>query len=68
MSINSEKNVALIITTLGTFLTPYMSSAVNIALPAIGNEFQIGAVSLSWIATAYLLAAAVFLVPLRPPG
>jgi MFS family permease len=40
-----------------------MSSAVNIALPAIGNEFQIGAVSLSWIATAYLLAAAVFLVP-----
>ncbi len=63
MSANSEKNVALIITTLGAFLTPYMSSAVNIALPAIGNEFQIGAVSLSWIATAYLLAAAVFLVP-----
>ena len=63
MSTNSEKNVALIITTLGAFLTPYMSSAVNIALPAIGNEFQIGAVSLSWIATAYLLAAAVFLVP-----
>jgi MFS family permease len=63
LSTNSEKNVALIITTLGAFLTPYMSSAVNIALPAIGNEFQIGAVSLSWIATAYLLAAAVFLVP-----
>ncbi len=63
MSTNSEKNVALIITTLGAFLTPYMSSAVNIALPAIGSEFQMGVVSLSWIATAYLLAAAVFLVP-----
>jgi EmrB/QacA subfamily drug resistance transporter len=63
LSTNSEKNVALIITTLGAFLTPYMSSAVNIALPAIGSEFQMGVVSLSWIATAYLLAAAVFLVP-----
>lgn len=58
-----SKNVALFITTLGAFLTPYMSSAVNIALPAIGNEFKMNAVSLTWIATAFLLAAAIFLVP-----
>ncbi len=57
------KNVALFITTLGAFLTPYMSSAVNLALPAIGTEFGLSAVTLTWIATAYLLAAAVFLVP-----
>jgi len=63
LSTITEKNIALIITTLGAFLTPYMSSAVNIALPVIGNEFHIGAVSLSWIATSYLLAAAVFLIP-----
>jgi EmrB/QacA subfamily drug resistance transporter len=59
----AAKNVALLITTLGAFLTPYMSSAVNLALPAIGSEFRLSAVSLTWIATAYLLAAAIFLVP-----
>jgi EmrB/QacA subfamily drug resistance transporter len=63
LSDRTEKNIALIITTLGAFLTPYMSSAVNIALPVIGSEFYLSAVSMSWIATAYLLAAALFLVP-----
>jgi EmrB/QacA subfamily drug resistance transporter len=40
-----------------------MGSATNVALPAIGREFSMDAVLLSWVATAYLLAAAVFLVP-----
>jgi EmrB/QacA subfamily drug resistance transporter len=59
----TDKNVTLLVVTLGAFLTPYMSSAVNVALPVIGTEFRMSAVSLSWIATAYLLAAAVFLLP-----
>jgi len=59
----AEKRSALIVFTLSSFLTPFMGSAVNIALPELGNEFQIDAVVLSWIATAYLLAAAMFLVP-----
>jgi EmrB/QacA subfamily drug resistance transporter len=41
-----------------------MASSVNIALPSIGREFAMSAVSLSWVATSYLLAAAVFLVPM----
>jgi EmrB/QacA subfamily drug resistance transporter len=40
-----------------------MGSAVNIAIPAIGKEFAMDAVSLSWVATSYLLAGAVFLLP-----
>jgi EmrB/QacA subfamily drug resistance transporter len=40
-----------------------MTSSVNIAMPVIGKEFSIDAVRLGWIATAYLLAAAMFLVP-----
>jgi len=40
-----------------------MASGVNIALPAIGMDLGIDAVLLSWIATSYLLAAAVSLVP-----
>jgi EmrB/QacA subfamily drug resistance transporter len=59
----TDKNVTLLVVTLGAFLTPYMSSAVNVALPVIGSEFKMSAVSLTWIATAYLLAAAIFLLP-----
>jgi len=46
-----------------SFLTPFMGSSVNIALPRIGREFSMDAVLLSWVPTAYLLAAAMFLVP-----
>ncbi|MCK5253521.1 MAG: MFS transporter, partial [Thermoplasmata archaeon] len=48
---------------MASFLTPFMGSAVNIALPSIGQEFDMDAVLLSWVATGYLLAAAIFLVP-----
>jgi EmrB/QacA subfamily drug resistance transporter len=40
-----------------------MASSINIALPAIGAEFNMDAVLLGWIATSYLLSAAVFMVP-----
>ena len=41
-----------------------MGSAVNIALPSIAAEFDLDAVSLSLVASSYLLATAIFLVPL----
>jgi EmrB/QacA subfamily drug resistance transporter len=55
--------VALFIAVLAGFMTPFDLSAVNIALPAIGAQFSMDAVSLSWVSTAYLLASAIFLVP-----
>jgi len=57
------KRSALLIATLAAFLTPFMVSSINIALPAIGKEFQMGAVLMSWVPTSYLLSAAMFLVP-----
>ena len=51
------------VTTLAAFLTPFTGSATNVALPAVGREMRLDAVALSWVATAYLLSAAVFLVP-----
>lgn len=59
----SEKKITLFIAILAGFLTPFDTSAVNIALPAIDAEFGMSAVSLSWISTAYLLSTAIFLVP-----
>lgn len=58
-----SKSVALFVTTLSSFLTTFMASSINIALPVIGKEFAIDTVMLGWIATAYILTAAVFLVP-----
>lgn len=40
-----------------------MGSAINIALPAIEQEYRLNAILLGWVATSYLLAAAVFLLP-----
>ena len=57
------QRTALLVTTLSSLLTPMMASAINVAMPAIGREFAMGAVTLSWVASAYLLAAAVFLLP-----
>jgi EmrB/QacA subfamily drug resistance transporter len=59
-----NRGAILFITTLGSFLTPFMSSALNLALPRIGIEFNVDAIVLGWIVTSYLLAAVVFLVPL----
>jgi EmrB/QacA subfamily drug resistance transporter len=63
MDDKATKLTALIIASLGSFITPFMVSSINIALPAIGKEFRTDAVLLSWVATSYLLAAAVSLVP-----
>jgi len=59
----AEKQITLAVATLSSFLAPFMISAVNIAIPVIGGQFAVSAVVLSWFATAYLLAATMFLVP-----
>ncbi len=48
---------------LTAFMSPFMASAINVALPAIQRSFGMGAVALSWVSTAYLLASAIVLVP-----
>ncbi len=63
MEIKVNKSVVLFITTLSSFLTTFMASSINIALPVIGKEFAIDAVMLSWVATANLLTSAVILLP-----
>ncbi|RLI86186.1 MAG: MFS transporter [Archaeoglobales archaeon] len=59
----NTKFIALLVTVVASFLTPFMGSATNIALPSIGREFKVDAITLGWIATSYLLAAGIFSVP-----
>jgi len=54
---------ALLIAAVASFITPFMASAVYIALPSIGKEFSMTVVMLGWVATAYILSAAIFLLP-----
>ncbi len=60
---STTRRVALLVATTSSFLTPFMGSALNIALPSVGQEFAAGALALGWIPTAYLLSSAMFLVP-----
>lgn len=59
----SLKRNALLASVLSSFLGPFIASSITVALPAIGSDLAMDAISLGWIATAYLLSAAAFLVP-----
>lgn len=59
----SERRCVLIVSTFAAFLTPFMGSSVNVALPAIGAEFSMDVISLSWVASSYLISTAMFIVP-----
>lgn len=57
------KGIMLLITTLSSFIIPFMGSSVNIALPAISKELHMDAVSLNWVSSSFILSSAMFLVP-----
>lgn len=59
----TSERVAIAVATIASFLTPFMGSATNVALPAIGREMRLDAAALSWVATAYLVSAAAVLLP-----
>jgi len=59
----AKRGMILLVVLLSSFITPFMSSSVNIALPAIAEQFGLNAVMLNWVATSFLLATAVFLLP-----
>lgn len=63
-----SKRTALIVVATGSFITPFMGSSINIALPSIGQSLAMDAVLLAWVAMAYSLSSAIFLVPFGRAG
>ncbi len=59
----SQKKYALIAATMASFLVPFMSSSINLAIPDIGREFRSTTLLLNWVVTSYLLASAAVLLP-----
>lgn len=53
----------LVATTLSSFLTPLLGSSVNVALPIMARELSMNATALGWVASSFILAAAITLVP-----
>ncbi len=62
------QRTALVVSCTSSFMTPYLSSGLSIALPAIGAEFKLDAAVLGWVTTSFLVAAAVFLLPFGKLG
>ncbi len=58
-----EQRNVLLATCLASSLPPFMSSSLNLAIPAIGAEFGASAVVMNWVVTAYLVVSAAFLLP-----
>lgn len=57
------KRSVLVVTAFAAFLTPFLGSAVNLALPAIDREFNTTAIELGWIPSSFILSSAMFLLP-----
>ena len=62
-SIN-DRRLVLIVTCMAAFITPFLGSSVNIALPTINSDFSVtDQWLLNWVVTGYMLSAAIFVVP-----
>lgn len=63
-----DRKLVLISSTIASFLTPFMASAVNVAIPMIEKDFELDAIFIAWISTAFLLSSAIFLIPMGKLG
>lgn len=59
---SSSGRWVLLATTLGSGLAQLDATVVNLALPKIGTDFQVGVRSLQWVVTSYTLTLAAFLL------
>lgn len=60
---SSQTRSTLAIVMITSFITPFMSNAINLAIPSIGTEFGAGQSLLNWVVSGFLIATAAFLLP-----
>jgi len=63
-----DRRVLLAVTITSNFINPMMGAAVSVALPRIAIDLDLTATGQAWVTTAYLLTAAIFLVPFGKIG
>ncbi|MFA6702476.1 MAG: MFS transporter [Dysgonamonadaceae bacterium] len=65
----SKKQISVLLTvSVTSFMGTFLVSGINIALPSIENSFSLKAIELSWIITVFILATAMFLLPVGKWG
>jgi EmrB/QacA subfamily drug resistance transporter len=60
----TKKQISIMaIVAVTSFMGTFLISSINIALPSIEKSFKLDAVTLSWVVTSFLLAIAMFILP-----
>jgi EmrB/QacA subfamily drug resistance transporter len=59
----TTKKLVLFAATVSSFLSPFAISSTNVALPTIAAEFHMGAILMTWVPMAYILAGVALLLP-----
>ena len=57
------RRITIIVGLTASFCGAYILSAVNVALPVMGEEFTMSSVTLGWVNTSILMTSAILLVP-----
>ena len=63
-----SRAATLLVVCTAHFLMPFMMSAVGVALPAIGRDFNASAMQLGLVETTYVLSASIFLLAMGRMG
>jgi MFS family permease len=59
----AARRAGLFAASLSTFLTAFLISSFNVALPSLQRDFHMNAILLSWVAMAGILTSAMLVVP-----
>ena len=59
----ASKKSVLLVATFAAFLTPFLGSSINLALPSIGKDLNASAIQLGWVISSFILSSAIFLLP-----
>lgn len=59
----TKTNYTLIVLCLSSVLVPFMTSAINLAIPDMNKDLHLDAIMTSWIQTSYMLATAILQIP-----
>jgi EmrB/QacA subfamily drug resistance transporter len=59
-----NRTILLLVTSLASFAASLLSTAVSVALPSIARTFSMEAQLLGWVATSFVLATAVMMIPI----
>lgn len=68
MVYSKQQILIVIIVAITSFMGTFLISSVSVALPSIEHEFQMNAITLSWVITSFLIASAMFLLPVGKIG